>query len=119
MTKTRVRVAAVALALTGATLTSGFATASALTPTAARGTHVAPTGWGRTLEAVTVRKEPSSRSTALAVLGKGVKVTIYEGAIHGKYKACGKQGNLWLHVAKDGTNIAGWVVRTCLKAPGW
>ncbi|MEE4423618.1 SH3 domain-containing protein [Streptomyces bugieae] len=119
MTKTRVRVAAVALALTGTTLTSGIATASALTQTAARSAHAASTGWGRTLEAVTVRKEPSSRSTALAVLGKGVKVTIYEGAIHGKYKACGERGNVWLRVAKDGTNIAGWVVRMCLKAPGW
>ncbi len=113
----RVR-AAVACALIGTALTGGSAMASTPVPTDVRTVQSGPTGHGPTLEAVTLRAEPTTQSAALGVIPKGSKVLIYEGAVHGMYKACGKRGNLWLHVV-DRMGAEGWVVRTCVKTNAW
>lgn len=119
MRKPRVRVmAAVAGALIGTALTSGSAMASTPAPTGVRTVQSGGTGNGPTLEAVTLRAQPTTQSAALGVIPKGSKVVIYEGAIHGMYKACGKRGHLWLHVV-DRMGRAGWVARTCVKTNAW
>ncbi len=127
MRKTRSTVAAAMSVLVGAVLTSGIAVASPSGSTDARtvqrssATAAAAASRAaspipvRTLEAVTLRAEPTTSSTALGVVGKGVKLLAYEGAVGGKYKACGKSGNRWEHVGKDGTDINGWVASSCLK----
>ncbi|WP_327704594.1 SH3 domain-containing protein [Streptomyces decoyicus] len=127
MRKTRAKTAAVTLTLIGTTLTSGIAVASTPAATAAHAT-AGPTAtaaesrfgyfpvYGRTLEAVTLRKMPSSSSTALGVIPKGVKLIAYEAELgHKNFKACGKLGRKWYRVGKDGTDIHGWVVADCLK----
>ncbi|MGW8397522.1 SH3 domain-containing protein [Streptomyces lydicus] len=119
MRKTRVRVmTAVACALLGTALTSGSATASTPAPMGVHTTASKLTGHGPTLEAVTLRAEPTTRSAALGVVPKGSKVLIYEGAVHGMYRACGKRGNLWLHV-QPRVGAMGWVARTCVKTNAW
>ncbi|MFE1777018.1 SH3 domain-containing protein [Streptomyces sp. NPDC059008] len=121
--------AATTSVLIGAVLTSGIAVASPSGPTGTRtvqgsnATAAAATSRAaspisvRTLEAVTLRAEPTTGSAALGVLGKGVKLLAYEGAVRGNYKACGKSGNKWERVGKEGTGIKGWVVSSCLKYP--
>ncbi|MGG7571788.1 SH3 domain-containing protein [Streptomyces sirii] len=129
MENTRSVVAAAMSVLVGAVLTSGIAVASPSGSTDARAgqgssamaavaaSRAASPIPVRTLEAVTLRAEPTTRSAALGVLGKGMKLLAYEGAVHGKYKACGKSGNRWERVGKAGTDIKGWVASSCLKYP--
>ncbi|WP_407289301.1 SH3 domain-containing protein [Streptomyces sp. BP-8] len=66
---------------------------------------------------MTLRAKPSSRSAALGVIPKGVRLMAYEPEASGMYHACGKAGNKWFRVGKDGTDINGWVVANCLKFP--